>query len=119
MDEFDDKLQQALRSGQRIEIGADEIGTARGLIAEIFCFRSKLIAVTSVVKIATAWVLASVCAIMTFVADGERARFLWGFGSLFALVSLGILWQFHWLMLNRNAVLRELKRLELRITTRT
>lgn len=118
MDDFDDKLQHALRSGQNIEIGADEIGTARGVVAEIFRFRSKQIAIASVAKIAAAWLMAVACAVMTFVADDERARFLWGFGALFSLVSLGILWQFHWMLLNRNAVLRELKRLELRIAAR-
>ena len=57
MDDLDDKLKQALRAGKRIEIGADEIGSARGLLTVIFRFRSKMIAVASVLKIVAAWVL--------------------------------------------------------------
>ena len=71
----------------------------------------------SVAKIVAAWMLTVLCAVMTFVVEGERERFLWGFGALFSVVSLGILWQFHWMLLNRNAVLRELKRLELQIAS--
>jgi len=85
---------------------------------KLFRFRSKVIVAASVAKIVAAWLLTVLCAVMTFLAEAERERFLWGFGALFCVVSLGILWQFHWMMLNRNAVLRELKRLELVIGER-
>jgi hypothetical protein len=115
MDEFDDELKTALRSGQRVEISADEIGTVRGLLTEIFRFRSKLIAVGSVLKIAAFLVAAIGGFVWAFVADSERGRFLAAFVSLFAAVSVGVGWQFHWALLNRNALLRELKRLEVAI----
>lgn len=117
MDEFDDKVKAALR-GQRIEIGGDEIGTARGIVTELFRFRSKMITFGSVIKIVVCWALAVLCTIMTFVVDDPDERFYWSFGALLSIVSLGILWQFHWMMLNRNAVLREIKRLELQIGLR-
>ncbi|MCR9245592.1 MAG: hypothetical protein NXI31_11210 [bacterium] len=117
MDDFDDKLKSALR-GERIEIGGEEIGSARGLVTELFRFRSRLITIGSVVKIVVAWGLAVTATIMTFVVEDRDERFYWGFGALAAIVSLGILWQFHWMMLNRNAVLREIKRLELQIAAR-
>lgn len=115
MDQFDDKLKQALRSGQRVEIGGDEIGSVRGLVTEIFRFRSKMIMVGGIVKIIAFWAIALGGFVMTFLAETERGMFLWAFVSLFALVGLGILWQFHWALLNRNAVLRELKRLEIEV----
>ena len=117
MKEFEDKLTAAMR-GQRVEIGGEEIGTARGLVNELFRFQSRMITISSVVKIAVFWVLTLVATVMTFVVTDADARFYWAFGALLSLTSLGILWQFHWNMLNRNAVLREIKRLELQLLAR-
>lgn len=115
MDELDDQLKQALRSGHRVEVGGDEIDSVRGLMTEMFRFRSKLITAGSVIKIAILWVMTAVTLIMTFVTSDPHQQFLWAFGCLISAISLGILWQFHWAMLHRNAMLRELKRLELQI----
>ncbi|HEX5053741.1 MAG TPA: DUF6768 family protein [Planctomycetota bacterium] len=116
MNEFDDKMREALRAGHRVEIGGQEIGDVRTLVTEIFRFRSKLLAVSSVVKIACAWVMTIVAAVFAFLAEDERSRLLWGLGCVFAIISLSTLWNFHWMMLNRNAVLREIKRLELQLS---
>lgn len=117
MDPFDDKLQRALR-GQRIEIGGDEIGSARGLVTELFKFRSRLITAGALVKLVAFLAGVLVCFVCTFTAGDADARFLWAFGCLVSLIGLGIQWQFYWMMLNRNAVLRELKRLELLLVDR-
>ena len=114
MDEFEDKMKRALR-GQRIEIGGDEIASARGLVTELFRFRSKVIAFGALFKIVMFGALTLAGCVMTFVVDDESTRFLWAFVTIVSVVGLGIQWQFYWMMLNRNAVLREIKRLELRI----
>jgi Family of unknown function (DUF6768) len=118
MTEFDDDLKRALRAGHKLQIDGDvdgEIDSVRSLVTEIFRSRSKLITVSSVAKIAAFWVFAVVAAVFTFLAEDDRSRMLWGFAALFSATGVGILWNFHWLVLNRNAVLRELKRLELQI----
>ncbi|MGE3174823.1 MAG: DUF6768 family protein [Planctomycetota bacterium] len=114
MSEFDDDVKRALRAGHKLEIEG-EIDSVRSLVTEIFRFRSSLIAVSSVVKIAAFWAFAVVAAVFTILAEDDRSRLLWGLAALFSAVGVGILWNFHWMMLNRNAVLRELKRIELQI----
>lgn len=115
MDDFELELRKTLRKNRDVHIGADEIGSARGLVTEIFRFRSRLIAVSSVAKIVLLLVLAVLFAAMAFASDGGRSCYLSGFLSLVCLIALSTIWQFHWMLLNRNAVLRELKRLEVQL----
>jgi len=114
MSEFDDDVRRALRAGQ-MEGGEGEIDSVRSLVTEIFRFRSKLITAGSVMKIVAFWAVAMVAFVFTFLAEDDRSRLLWAFGALFAAISLSIVWTFHWMVLNRNALLREIKRLELQI----
>lgn len=60
-------------------------------------------------------IAAAVAAMKFFRTDSTRAMIAWA--SLFVVFALGtsILLVLYWLKLNRNAIARELKRLELRI----
>ena len=73
MDDFELELRKTLRKNRDVHIGADEIGSARGLVTEIFRFRSRLIAVSSVAKIVLLLVLAVLFAAMAFASDGGRS----------------------------------------------
>lgn len=110
MNEIDDKLRRALAPAPD-----EDILTVRGLITESFRHRNRLIVVVGMCKMAAFAIVMVVALVSTLAADDERSRFLWGIGFLAAALSLAFMGTFHWLLLGRNAMTRELKRVELQI----
>src|SRR5688572_3707088 len=85
------------------------------MVAHTFRGRTRWLMVTTWVKMIF-FAIASAVSIVQFIrADSTKALIAWA--SLFIVFALGnsILFVLYWLELNRNAVTRELKRLELRI----
>jgi len=55
------------------------------------------------------------CAWNAFNATDARATILWSAGAIWAAIAVAMLKMYFWMELNKNAVLREVKRLELQI----
>jgi hypothetical protein len=55
------------------------------------------------------------CCIQFFNAASVEALIKWGFGSFIALLSLSMLKVYAWMQMDKNAILREMKRLELQV----
>lgn len=55
------------------------------------------------------------CIIMFFNADITKELLKWGIGSLMFLIGVSMLKLFAWMQMDKNALLRELKRLELQL----
>ncbi|CAN5531655.1 hypothetical protein BH09PLA1_BH09PLA1_32110 [soil metagenome] len=89
------------------------------MVTHSFRGKSRWLSIISWVKMIFFILAAAACAIQFFRTDSTKA--LIGWASLFVVFSLGmsILFVLYWLELNRNAVTRELKRLELRIAELT
>ncbi len=54
-------------------------------------------------------------AISFFNAETTRAMLAWGFGFTFCVLAVGNLKMWMWMQMDKNAVLREVKRLELQV----
>ena len=55
------------------------------------------------------------CCIQFFNVESAEELMKWGFGSLMFLLSMSMLKIYAWLQMDKNAILREMKRLELQI----
>ena len=55
------------------------------------------------------------CAIQFFNAETTEALVKWGFGSLFFVLCISILKLYAWMQMDKYAILREMKRLELQV----
>ncbi len=55
------------------------------------------------------------CAWSAFAAAGVRETVLWSAGALLAMLGVAMLKMYFWMEMNRNATLREVKRLELQV----
>jgi uncharacterized membrane protein YciS (DUF1049 family) len=55
------------------------------------------------------------CAIQFFLADTTKAMIAWALGLVFSLMAIAIMKVWYWMELSKNALAREIKRLELEI----
>src|SRR4051812_45836713 len=85
------------------------------MVTHSFRGRARWLAIISGVKMIFFVIAAAVCVMQFFRTESTRWLIAWA--SLFIVFALGtsIMLVLYWLELNRNAVTRELKRLELRI----
>lgn len=112
MNPNDEDMKRALRSPDP----ADDVLTVRGLIGDTFRQRHRVVVVAGLVKILAAAVLMFVAGWRMLVAEDDKGRLLWAVAFLFASTAVSSLSTMHWLLLHRNAVTRELKRLELQVS---
>lgn len=61
------------------------------------------------------FVLFVYCGIQFFEADTTEGVIRWGFGGLFFIMAISMLKLFAWMQMDKYAILREMKRLELQI----
>jgi len=117
MNEFDDKVKHALRDeSDNVWRGAEEqglfeqaLGVMRGkqrLIA-VFAY-SVMFAFLAVVVYAT---------IRFFSAETTRDQIAWAVCFLFSTMSIAMLKIWFWMQMDKNTVIREVKRLELQVAT--
>ena len=116
MTDFDDRLRTALDADD--EAFLQELETEHGLFAQIGdTFAGPLGGLSKLVF----FILFPMSAFMfyavwqMFVAEGQREMILWAFGAMAAIFSVGLIKQWFYDRMNLMAVLRELKRIELRI----
>ena len=85
------------------------------MVTHSFRGKARWLTIISTVKMFFFVIAAALSVVQFFRTDSTRAMIAWA--SLFIVFALGtsIMFVLYWLELNRNAVTRELKRLELRI----
>ena len=59
------------------------------------------------------------CIVQFFASEAEADLLKWGFGTIIFIIGVSMLKMFAWLQMDKNAILRELKRLELQISSLT
>ena len=75
-----------------------------------------LIIVMNIIQLA-ALVFAVYCAIQFFKTDDTQLLIKWGIGGIIGLLMVSMLKIFAWMQMDKNALLRELKRIELQISS--
>ena len=88
------------------------------MVGHSFHGRARWLTVISWIKMIAFVIAAAFAAVQFFRADAVRSQIAWA--SMFVVFAMGtgIMFVLYWLELNRNAITRELKRLQLQIAER-
>lgn len=115
MNELDKQIREALRRNLDEAGEAGSIDSIREMVRESFRGKSRAMVVVTWGKMLMFLAFSAFAAVQFFQVDDVRS--LVGYAVLFLVGLLGwtMMWQFHWMLLNRNSAARELKRLELQV----
>ena len=115
MNDLDRKIQEALPPDDAQLLGPPGEPPLWQQFTEMFRGRLGWVSVLVLVGTLALAVFTVASAVCFFRAEGEREMIAWagGFGLGLLAVSFGRLW--FWLLMHRNAVLREVKRVELQL----
>lgn len=118
MDELDQRITQALRADEAEQYArlAPEIPPWE-MVFETFKGRNRwmnmLIGFWMLVFFAAAvW-----CIVRFFTAEESREMMAWGFGGLFFITGSAFLKVWWWMEMQKNAIIREIKRVELQVAS--
>ncbi len=116
MNELDKKIREAL-SAQDAEL-FEEIGGEQGfmeMIADTFHGRRRWMVFLVWIYLFVFTGLSVLTAIQFFQVETTRAMLAWAIGFVFCINAVAMLKMWYFMEMNRNAVTREVKRLELQI----
>lgn len=116
MNELDDKIREALRNEDADLF--DDFGGELSMFAmviETFRGKHRWLVMISIVWSLIFLVLGVLAAVKFFNATDERDLLMWAGASLICWSAVSMLKIWFWMELNKNAVTREIKRLELQI----
>ena len=116
MKELDDKIREALRK-EDAEVFDDWGGEPSmfTLVMDTFRGRHKWLVLLTVLWSLVFFVLAIVSAVKFFNTQDSREMMLWALGFIFCMSAVSMLKLWFWMELNKNALMREIKRVELQI----
>jgi hypothetical protein len=115
MNDLDRKIQEALPPEDAQLLGPPGEAPLWDQVTEMFRGRLGWLSVLVLVGTLAFAVFTVVCVVYFFRAEGEREMIAWAGGFALGLISIsfGRLW--FWLLMHRNALLREVKRVELQL----
>lgn len=116
MNELDRKIQEALRQEDAElfkEVGAEP--SILAMVMETFRGKHKWLTFLGVFRGLVFMVLFVLAAIQFFKAQETRELLLWAAACIVCLSAVSMMNVWYWLEMNKNAVTREIKRLELQI----
>ena len=116
MNELDRKIREALRE-EDAEL-FDDVGGEPSMfemVMETFRGRHRWLVALMVWWSLVFFALAIVTGVKFFTTEDSRDMLLWALGFLFCMSAVSMMKIWFWMELNKNAVTREIKRLELQI----
>lgn len=111
-DPMEQRLKQALRTSDG---ESAQIESVRDMLLESFRMRSRFLLVGGLAKTIGFFAIGIWAVFRFFEAESTRAIVGWGLLALWCTLGATLIWMFYWMILNRNATARELKRLELQL----
>ena len=87
------------------------------MVFGLFKGKNKWILVMMNIMTLVFFVLFIYCVVQFFDSEALKDLLKWGFGSLVFLFGVSMLKVFAWIQMDKNALLRELKRLELQVSS--
>lgn len=116
MSELDDKIREALRD-EDAELFKDFDGEPSmfDLVMQTFRGRHRWLAMLTVFWSLVFLGLSIFTAVRFFSVEESRERLLWAVAFIFCMSGVSMLKIWFWMELNKNAIMREIKRLELQI----
>ncbi len=120
MNELDDTIRSALKSqAQNGAIDPDREPTMRTQIADTFRGRLRWLALLAAFFRVVYLILAVIAAIQFFRVDGTRELIAYATLFLISVLATAFIKLWYWMLLIKNSVIREIKRLELQIAELT
>lgn len=116
MNELDKKIKEALRQ-EDAELFEDLGGEPSVFDLVIDTFRGKhwWLTVLTIFWSLVFFVLAILSAVRFFNTDDSRDMMMWALAFIFCMMAVSMMKMWFWMELNKNAITREIKRLELQI----
>lgn len=113
MSKIDDLIRRALRE----EDGGDAMPpeSLGGRLMSRFLRQTRWVAGFAWMKMGGCMAICIVAAAFFFSVDSVRAQIAWASTFSAGFVGFAMWWIWYWMLLNRNAALREIKRLELQV----
>lgn len=116
MKELDDKIRAALRKEDADVF--DDLGGEPSmftLVMDTFRGRHRWLVVLSVFWSLVFMVLSIVSAVKFFKTEDPRDMMMWALGFIFCMSAVSMMKLWFWMELSKNAIMREIKRVELQI----
>ncbi|MEQ9591631.1 MAG: DUF6768 family protein [Cyclobacteriaceae bacterium] len=85
------------------------------MVGGLFQGKMKWVTVMTFIVMPVLFAFAVYCGIQFFNAQGMREMMLWGAGAFFLLNAVSYVKLFNWMQMDKNAILREIKRMELQL----
>ena len=116
MNELDKKIKEALRQ-EDAELFEDLGGEPSVFDLVIDTFRGKhwWLTVLTIFWSLVFFVLAILSAVRFFKTDDSRDMMMWALAFIFCMMAVSMMKIWFWMEMNKNAITREIKRLELQI----
>ena len=116
MNELDKKIKEALRQ-EDAEIFEDLGGEPSVFELVIDTFRGKhwWLTVLTIFWSLVFFVLGTLSAVKFFKTDDSRDMMMWALAFIFCMMAVSMMKMWFWMEMNKNAITREIKRLELQI----
>ncbi len=115
MSEFEKDLRDELRGANGGDYDPDREDTLRGMLLSTFRGRTWWMSLVAWIYILLFSGLAVFAAVRFFQVEGDRQMLLYATVFVTAVIVAAITKIWYWMLINRNAVQREVKRLEIRI----
>ncbi|MGI9430761.1 MAG: DUF6768 family protein [Myxococcota bacterium] len=112
MSQLEDLIRDALQNHDPDDAGEQPLA---GQVADHFLRRSRWVAAFAWMKMGGTLTISIVAAVFFFGAETTRAQIAFASIFLTGFVGFAMWWLWYWMVLNRNAALREMKRIELQI----
>ena len=116
MNELDRKIREALRQedAELFESFGGEQSMLE-MVADVFRSRHRWLVVITMFWMVVIFVFAIVAGVRFFGADATRDQVMWAAACVICLSAVSLLKTWFWMEMNKNALTREIKRLELQI----
>jgi len=85
------------------------------MMTSTFMGKLKWIAILSAVIMLILFAFSVYCAIQFFKVSELREMMVWGAGAFLGMMAVGLLKTWHWMQIDKNSIMREIKRQELQI----
>ncbi len=116
MSDLDDKIREALRNEDADLLkDFDDEPTIFETVIEVFRGKLRWLTMLTVFWSLVFFVLIAICAVKFFNTDVSNDKILWAVGFMIFMSAVSMMKIWFWLEMNKNAITREIKRLELQI----
>lgn len=116
MSDLDDKIREALRNEDADLLkDFDDEPTIFETVIEVFRGKLRWLTMMTVFWSLVFLVLSVICAVKFFNTEVSNDKILWAVGFLVSMSGVMMMKVWFWMEMNKNAITREIKRLELQI----